>query len=147
MGRTASLILRALGDGVPHTSREAARLTGLGWDSVGNGLQRLWHGGLVLRSAEPLFDRRGVFRGRAGKSRNLRRAYLFLASSGSEPLTVGGVRFIPYSNKLQVDNRGHRGAESKVQIIRSFLEEHEDKAFYSKQVHEALKDRGIKKPD
>jgi len=62
-------------------------------------------------------------------------------------LTVEGVRFVPYSDELQVDSRGHQGAESKVQIIRSFLEEHGDRAFYSKQVYEALKDRGIKKPD
>jgi len=110
-------------------------------------LQRLWHGGLVLRSAEPLSDRRGVFRGRAGKSRNLRRAYLFLASSSHEPQMVEGVQFVHYSVRLQVDSRGHKGADSKVQMIRSFLEEHGDRAFYSKQVHEALKDQGVKVPD
>jgi len=92
-------------------------------------------------------ERKGLFRGRAGKSRNLRRLYLFLASSGPEPLTVDGVRFLAFSEELTADSRGHRREKSKIQIIRSFLEENRDKAFYSKRIYETLKDRGVEKPD
>ncbi|MFQ6076148.1 MAG: hypothetical protein ACE5Z5_08455 [Candidatus Bathyarchaeia archaeon] len=44
-------------------------------------------------------------------------------------------------------DRDSRGRKSKVRIIRSFLEEHGNRAFYSRQIYEALEDRGIKKPD
>jgi hypothetical protein len=139
------VILRVLGDGVPRGSREVLRLTKLGEDAVWSGLRRLWREGRVLRSERPVLERKGVFRGRAGKSRNLRRYYLFLA--GSEARLVDGFWFRPFSEVLDGDSRGHRGGVSKVQIIRSFLEEHSDCAFYSKRICDALKDRGIEKPD
>jgi len=144
MGRTVDAVLGVLEASGPLSSREIARRTGIGMDAVWSCLRRLWRGGRVVRSERVFETRNGVFRGRAGKSQNLRRYYLYLA--GGESRVVDGVRYVRFG-EAEADSRGHSGGESKAELVRRFLEEHGDKAFYSTEVRKALSSRGVKQCD
>jgi hypothetical protein len=84
------------------------------------------------------------FRGRAGKSRNLRRHYLFLVGSGS--VTVDGVRFVSYE-EYRGGHAVQEAGPSKVELVRGLLESNRDRAFYSVEVREALAGKGVRPPD
>lgn len=144
-GSTQKTILTLLSDGKPRCSSELVRDTGLSGSAIGNGLRRLWRKGLVLRTEKPLTETGRVFRGRAGVTSNLRRYYLyFLKPKGKTTLDLNGRRFVGYKEKY-LDVRSFK--ESKSQIILSFLRNHSDQAFFSKEIVENLKGKGIKPSD
>ena len=130
----------ALFEDSPRSSREIMRKTGLSRGSVANALGRLWRGGRVLRTAEPIYEAERVFRGRAGTSKHVRPYHLYvIAPEGRDQVTLGGVRYVAYSEEY-LDPRGGQGV-SKAKRILGFLEENRDRAWFSKDVAEALEEQ------
>lgn len=103
-------------------------------------------GGSILRSEKPTFERKSRFRGRKGFSQNTRSFYFYIVNpKGKESLTKDGIRFISYSEEF-ADNRGAKQT-SKAQLVLDFLSRNADSAYFSKQVYDALKDKGVRMSD
>ena len=143
---TGDTVLNALSDGKPRSSKDVVRELRLSEPAVWSALKRCWKAGLVLRSEKALVGSHSRFRGRRGISRNTRSYYLYVLNPGEqELLTLDGVRFVSFADEY-ADKRGAKAA-SKAQLILSLLRDNPDKAFFSKSVYEALKDRGVKMGD
>jgi len=141
LGATQRKVMAVLSDGSPRSHRQIVDETGLTDKVVESALWRLWKSGLILRTEEPLRERDRVFRGRAGIRSNLRSYHLYvLRPEGVDSLRVKNLRFVKYK---KVEKRG----ESKAQIILSFLKENCDRAFYSNELAEILKEKGVKPSD
>lgn len=138
-------ILSALGDGKPKSHRELVEATGLSENAVWSALRRCWRKGLILRSEEPLREPYRAFKGRAGVRTNLRSYHLYVkAQKGGTALLIDGVRFVGFDEgELGVRGEG----VSKARLILDFLASHRDGTFFSKEVAEALKDKGVKPSD
>jgi len=146
MGRSVSQILAVLGDHKPKSARdivEAAKLSRSAGYSV---LYRCWKKGIILRTEEPIYEHERIFKGRGGVSQNTRPYHLYLlAPDDVDSLVVDGRRFVKYAREY-LDVRGG-GKKSKAQRILEYLEEHKNKAFFSKDIAEALKGYGVKARD
>ncbi|MFQ6135537.1 MAG: hypothetical protein ACE5KU_06985, partial [Nitrososphaerales archaeon] len=128
------------------SSREICSALGLSIAQVSSGLRRCWESGIVLRTKGPLYEGERVFKGRGGVSRHTRPYHLFVMKrDGSDSLVIAGREFVSYSREF-LDPRGG-GGESKASLILDFLKENKDRAFFSKQVCDALKDRGVRPAD
>ncbi|MGQ9680578.1 MAG: hypothetical protein ACUVV4_07435 [Candidatus Bathyarchaeia archaeon] len=109
-------------------------------------LNYYWKRGLILRTEKPIREFQRFFKGRAGIRGTLRSYYLYLLNSErAKSLLLNGHHFVAYSEKY-LDRRGARG-ESKSQLIVKFLEKNGDRAWYSKEIADALKDKGVKPSD
>lgn len=140
-GETSARILQLLADGVPRSFKQIVEQTGLGERAVEGALRRLSLKGLILRNEKPIRKRVRVFRGRAGTTQTLRSYYLYiLKPKDRDVVEYQGLRFVRVKKK-----RVER--ESKAQIILKFLEQNKNRAFYSKEIAEALRERGISKQD
>ncbi len=138
--------LDLLADGKPRSVVEVSRATGLTRNQVGNALMLAWRRGLVLRTAAPLLEQERVRKGRGGVSFHMRPYHLYLGKpSGREEVELGGRRYVSFAPEY-LDPRGGGGA-SKAGLILGFLRERSDRAFFSTEVAEALKDRGVKVRD
>jgi|GEM_PF-5628009 len=83
-----------------------------------------------------------IFKGRAGVTRNLRKYHLYmLKPEDKDAVVFQGMRFVKFSGRKKEEK------PSKARIILEFLEKNKDKAFFSKEIAEALRDKGIKPPD
>ncbi len=143
---TQNKILAVLGDGIPKTSSEIGQLAGLSRPSVWNALKRCWENGSVLRSEKPFFESAKKFRGRKGYRKNTRGYYKYVRNLKMvNSITLDGARYVAYSEN-HVDPRSAR-EESKAQQILKFLKEHPDQAYFSKDIHESLKENGVKMTD
>lgn len=141
LGATQRKILAVLSDGSPKSHRQIVDEAGLTDKVVESALWRLWKSGLILRTDEPLRERDRVFRGRAGIRSNLRSFHLYvLRPEGVNSLEIRSSRFTTYK---KLEKRG----ESKAGVILKFLEENRDRAFYSNELAEALKEKGVKPSD
>jgi len=141
LGETQKKILKALSDGSPKTLKQLLAETDTGAKAAGNSLHRLWKDGYILRTEKPAMEPNRVFKGRAGVSMHLRNYhYYVLRPQGVDSLQVQGLKFV---RPTKTEGR----KVSKAKIILSHLEENSDRAFYSREVAEALKDKGIKPPD
>lgn len=146
MGKSRKLILAALGDHKPRSLREIVKATGLSKSATYNSLFICWEKGLVLRTKEPLYESERVFKGRGGVSTTTRSYHLYvLKPEGMESLLIDGRKFVKYS-KEYLDVRGG-GKLSKAQRILGFLKSHENNAFFSTEIAEALKNYGVKVRD
>jgi len=135
-----------LGDGRPKTHRQIVRATGLGESAVWSVLNYYWKRGLILRTEKPIHEFQRFFKGRAGIRGTVRSYYLYLLNSEkAKSLLLNGHRFVAYSEKY-LDKRGARG-QSKSQMILKFLGKNGDRAWYSKEIADALKDKGVKPSD
>jgi hypothetical protein len=144
---TATRILGLLSDGKPRSSREIRQEVGFSRDSVESALIRLWKNKRVLRTITPQMSRDKVFRGRAGKTANLRQYHLYMLRVGkTASVNHFGQMLVAYSKKY-ADKRGGSGGKSKSMIILEYIEKNRDRAFYSKELVEALKDNAIKPSD
>ena len=141
LGSTERKIVAVLSDGGPRTRRQIVEETGLTDKAVGSALYRLWKRRVVLRTEKPLREADRVFKGRGGVSPHLRSYNLYvLRPQGKGSIRIEGRRFVERKRK--------EGAKvSKAQLIMNFLEENSDRAFYSTEVYEALKDRGAQQSD
>ena len=136
-------VLDALAGGGPRSCMEVSRKTGLTRSQAGNALMLAWRRGLVLRTAEPVYEAERINRGRAGVSRHTRPYHLYLAKPvGREEVKLEGRRFVAYSEEY-LDPRGG-GSVSKASRILDFLRSNPGEAFYSKEVAERLVDQGVK---
>lgn len=106
-----------LSDGEPRSRIELVEETGLTSKAVGSVLYRLW---------------------RAGIRKNTRAYHLYLYWPGKDSVNIKGLRFVRFEER-----RIEKRRESKAEIIRRFLEENSERAFYSTEIVEALKNEGI----
>ena len=138
---SSKVILALLSDGKPRSFREIVRESGLSKRVVEGALRRFCLKGRVLRSERPVREVDRVFRGRAGTSLHLRSYYLYILNPGDrDAVEIEGLRFV------RVEKRKEK-VESKAKLIMKFLEENKDQAFYSKEIVEALKHRGVRPRD
>lgn len=141
MGTTQQKIVTVLGDGDPRTRRQILEETDLSDKAVGSALYRLWKGKLILRTERPLMEAERVFKGRGGVSPHLRAYHLYLLRpKGKDSLTMKGQKFVEYKKRKEV-------RVSKAQLIMKFLEDNSDHAFFSTEIHETLRDEGVKQSD
>jgi len=127
--------------------REIGRELRLGGDSVESALRRLWRNSRALRTVKPNLSNDKIFRGRAGTVSNLRQYPLYLfAQDGVTSANFQGMAFAAFSKKY-ADKRGAKGGTSKAKVILAFIETNRDRAFYSKELVAALKDKGVKPSD
>lgn len=114
--------------------------------SAESALRRLWRSEVIMRTEETVKERNKIFKGRGGMRTNLRSYHLYVLSSSrnSDSLELHGTRFVKYNKKLAKKNVNE---VNKTKLVLNFLENNSDKAFYSKQIVEALKDRNIKPSD
>ena len=141
-GRTEREVLVALSDGKPRSLMDLAKQTGLTSKRIGSALYRLWNKGAILRTEKPTYEALRAFKARAGIKKNTRAYHLYMFVPEKDSVSLQGTRFVKYDKKLE-----KRGVESKAEIIRRFIEENADRAFYSTEIVEILKDRGIEQRD
>ena len=143
---TRDAILAALADGKPKSHRDVVEKTGLSEAAVWSALLRFWKEGVVLRTKEPICESKKVFRGRAGFVRILRPYHLYLLKpEGREQLTLDGHELVGFSEKY-LDVRGG-GKESKAKLILNILKKNWRRAWFSREIADALKDKGVKPRD
>jgi len=136
-------ILVALSGGDALSSREIAARSGLARLQVDNCIWRCWRQGYVLRTAEAVHVVETVHRGRGGSVVHNRPHHLYLLRAGDAgSVVVGGRRFVEF-DPVFLDPRGG-GNLSKSLMIRDFLSENCDKAWFSRQVADRLADRGVR---
>ena len=141
-GSTRSLVLTALVDNKPRSQREIVKATGLSGKAVYSAIFLCWKKGLVLRTREPLYESERIFKGRGGISQNTRPYHLYLLKpKGKDSVRLEGREFVKY-DEAYLDARGG-GKLSKAQMILSFLEKHKDRAYFSTEIVEALKNKGV----
>jgi hypothetical protein len=141
-GSTRSLVLAALVDNKPKSQREIVKATGLSGKAVYSAIFLCWKKGLVLRTKEPLYESERIFKGRGGISQNTRPYHLYLLKpKGKDSVCLEGHEFVKY-DEAYLDVRGG-GKLSKAQMVLSFLEKHRDRAYFSTEIVEALKDKGV----
>jgi len=142
---TERRVLACFSDGRSHSHREVVKLTGLGHGAVWACLRRCWHKGLILRAEKPIRETCRVLKGRLGVRINLRSYYLYLLKPKEETrshVEVDGVKFVEHQAL-----RGGRHPKSKARLILEFLKEHRDRAFFSKDIVDALKGLGVRVSD
>jgi hypothetical protein len=146
-GATQVKILTVLSDGKPRTSKEIRGELRLSTDSIESALGRLWRGRRVLRTAKPKVSNDRVFKGRAGVICNQRQYHLYLVKkAGVNSANLQGQTFVSYSKKY-LDRRGAVDRQSKAKLIFDFIEKNRDRAFYAKELADALKDKGVRASD
>jgi hypothetical protein len=152
-------VLTALAiDGKPKSARDIINATGIDEKTVSHMLSNLWRKHLILRTDKPLFESSRQFKGRAGFKSNTRMYHLYIINdhptgqgedwTGAETTTIviDGHRFIQFSPEYS-DKRGNRGSKSKAQLVLNFLKENSDRAFYSTEIFNALKEKGVTMTD
>ena len=140
-------IIAVLSDGKPRSSKDIDKELRLGRDSVESALGRMWRSKRVLRTVEPKMSNDKVFRGRLGMVSNQRQYHSYLLGpAGVDATFFQGQKFVAYSKKY-LDKRGALNGKSKAELIREFIKENRDRAFFSKELVEALKDKGVKPAD
>jgi hypothetical protein len=138
-----SRVLGLLSDCKPRAFNEIVKETGLGKKAVECLLYRLWRDRVVLRTEKPLMRAQRIFKGRGGASHNLRKYYLYiLKPEDKDSVEFQGMRFVKYNKGIEKPSK-----ESKANILYQFLERNKESTFFSKEIAEALKDRGIKPSD
>jgi len=143
MKSSRTKILAVLSEGQPRSHREVVKESGLEYRVVGVNLYRSWKAGLVLRTKKPLFESEKVFKGRAGSSRTTRPYHLYvLKPDGANSLRVDGNEFVSYSEE-HLDVRGG-GRKSKAQMVLDFLRRNKDRAWFSTEISEELKENGVR---
>ncbi len=141
-----NIIISILADGKPKSHRDVLKGTGLTQPGVWQALRRAWENGLLLRTKKPLYESEKLFKGRAGIRRNLRAYHLYvLKPKGVDRLQVDENEYVSFS-KRYLDVRGG-GARSKARIIQEFLQKNSDRAFFSTQIANSLKNEGVRTVD
>jgi hypothetical protein len=139
-------ILSILADGRPRSHRDFVKATNLTDSGVWQALRRAWESDTILRTRKPLYESERLFKGRAGIRRNLRAYHLYLLKpKGRDRLTLGAQEYVSFS-KRYLDARGG-GSKSKARVVFDFLKKNRERAFYSTQIAEALKQEGVRTVD
>lgn len=149
-------VLTALADVRPKSAKEIVSATGIDEKTMSHLLSNLWRKHLILRTDKPLFEYSKQFKGRAGFKSNTRMFHLYIindqAGQGEEgtdvetTTVIDGQTFVQFRPEYS-DKRGNRGSKSKAQLVLNFLKENSDRAFYSTEIFNALKEKGVTMPD
>lgn len=148
-------VLTALADGKPKSARDIINVTGIDEKTISHLLSNLWRKRLILRIDKPLFEYSKQFKGRAGFKSNTRMFHLYIINDhptgqGEEgtvnDIFIDGHIFVQFSPEYS-DKRGNKGSKSKAQLVLNFLKEHSDRAFYSTEIFNTLKEKGVTMPD
>jgi superfamily II DNA/RNA helicase len=76
--RSRAVILGVLADGSARSCRDISKVSGLGKKQVENSIYLCWLGGLVIRTASPIFEQEVVNAGRRGRVVHTRPYHLYL---------------------------------------------------------------------
>ncbi|MEO9296225.1 MAG: hypothetical protein ABI347_11590 [Nitrososphaera sp.] len=150
-------VLTALADGKPKSARDIINATGIDEKTISHLISNLWRKYFILRTDKPLFEYSKQFKGRAGFKSNTRMYHLYVINdhptvqgeewTGAETtIVIDGHRFVQFRPEYS-DKRGNRGNKSKAQLVLNFLKENSDRAFYSTEIFNALKEKGVTMPD
>jgi len=146
MGQSRKLILAALSGYKPKSQREIVKATGIGGSAAYNALAACWKKGLVLRTKQPIYEFERIFKGRGGMTQTTRPYHLYvLRPEGVDSQIIDGREFARYA-KEYLDVRGG-GKHSKAKTVLEFFKKHRNRAWFSKEVAEALRDKGVKPSD
>jgi hypothetical protein len=156
---TRRLMVTLLMDGRPRTQREIANELGLSKVLVNAALFRAWEKGAVVRTKEVYFDQISLPRGPKGLKTNVRAFHKYTVLPADftqseqkvspEVFVKDGVTFVGYSREYY-DHRSSRhslGEKSKSKLVIDFLKENSKTAWFSTQVRERLKEKGVRVPD
>lgn len=145
MSKAASrgAVLAVLADGKPRTSRNIARTIGLSESASYGVLRRCWDSGYILRTKNPLYEHEKISKGRRGVAQHMRSYHLYiLRPEGVDNIRIGGQEFVKFSREF-LDVHGG-GARSKAKAILDFLRTKSDRAWFSKEIAEALKHEDVR---
>jgi hypothetical protein len=136
-----------MGDEQPWSQRALVDVTGLSPKAIGNALSRLWKSQTVLRTGTPQYIATTTFKGRAGYVKHTCgfHLYLHLPLTQMSKITIQGIWFVRYSEEAALAGQGAR--VNKSALIREFLQQHADQAFYSTEICDALMDQGVAQQD
>lgn len=144
-GGTQKTILKILSDGKSLSRRELVEATGLSSKAIGSALRRLWRAGAILRTEKALREKSRVFKGRSGFRSNLRSYHIYVSNpKGVGGVSLQGIRFVKYDKHVF---EKQKPAKSKANRVLDFLKSNSSQAFYSTEIVEALKDKGVKPSD
>jgi len=143
-GTTRNGVLAVLVGGQAKCFRDILLATGLGDAAVRNSLHRLWRNGVILRTEKTLYEEKRIFKGRGGVSRTTRPYHLYILKlEGINNIVFDGHRFVGFAEEF-LDVRGRaRVNGSKARRILEFLRENRNRAFFSREIAEALKSYGV----
>jgi Mn-dependent DtxR family transcriptional regulator len=150
---TRTKITNLLRDGKPWASKDIARELEMSRSRVESCLGRMWRSNKILRSTKPIICSEKTFRGRKGIITNQRQYYTYLlpcSEGNTASVFFEEQQYVVYSEKYLDKRGGSSGnleSKSKAKVIKEFLEEHRDQAFFSNDLTDALKDQGIKPSD
>lgn len=148
-------VLTALADGRPRSAKEIVSATDIDEKTISHLLSNLWRKHLILRTDRPLFEYSKQFKGRAGFKSNTRMYHLYIINdrtgqgeegTDAEETVIDGHTFVQFRPEYS-DKRGNRGSKSKAQLVLNFLKDNSDRAFYSTEIFNALKEKGVTMPD
>jgi hypothetical protein len=99
---------------------------------------------VILRSEHPIRETNRVLKGRAGIRTNLRSYHLYIRNPKENrgDKGIGNTRFVFYQQSTI-----HAPSKSKARIVLEYLKEHADRAFFSKEIADTLKDSGVRISD
>jgi len=140
-------VLGILSDRKPRASRELIEITKMSEKTIENVLRRLWEEEILLRTDKAIHKFSRNFKGRSGMRQNMRNFHLYVLNpDGLDTYSYQGVSFVKFDAKY-LDVRGGMGGVSKAKVILNFLKDNREKAFYTTEIVDALKDRGVKPSD
>ncbi|HXG06808.1 MAG TPA: hypothetical protein VNI77_05720 [Nitrososphaera sp.] len=140
-------VLTALADGKPKSARDIINIADIDEKTISHLLSNLWRKRLILRTDKPLFEYSKQFKGRAGFKSNTRMFHLYIINDQETAIAIiDGHRFVQFHPQYS-GKRGNRGNKSKAQLVLNFLKENSDRAFYSTEIFNALKEKGVTMPD
>ncbi len=143
---TQQRILSILADGKPRSHREIVDKSRLSEAETWQALRRAWEAGRLLRTRNPNRESQQIFKGRGGLSRNQRSYHLYiLRPQKRSSLQVKDYEFVSFDPDY-LDPRGG-GTKSKARRILEYLRNYSHKAFFSKQIAQALADDGVRIAD
>ena len=130
-------LLILLSDGKPRCTRDVREELHLTGKAAETACHRYWKAGLLLRSERPLRENNSNFSGRAGTSYNTRTFHLYSLANGCDETVTDKIRFLAFAKTPRIQR------ENKAQLILGFLRDNPDRAFYTTQIVERLKDKGV----
>ncbi len=109
---------------------------------------RAWQKGVVFRSSEVFFEKTRIFKGRRGIAKNVRafHTYILPLDPSAVKFFKDGVTYVGYSRD-NLDHRAVKGGKSKSASILEFLRDNAHRAWLSRVVCEALKDKDVRPND
>ena len=128
-------LLDLLSDSKPRSIRELAQGLGLSLSSSEDVLYRGWMRGFFLRSQKPFRELFGNLKGRRGLVLNTRSFYLYRINSQATK-EINEVKFLAYKKR--------EARIKKTRPVLDFFRQNKDRAFYTRQICDALKATGVK---